>query len=57
MKQGEETTKSMEDDAMRCHEDYIRRTSKHPKRDIHTFRSWVRFIRRLRARYGPRKLD
>lgn len=36
---------------MKCHEDYIKRTSVHPERDIHTFRRLVYFIERLQDEY------
>jgi len=54
MKAGKKETAAMEADAIKCHEDYIRRTSKHPERDIGAFRRQVRFCKRLRKNYSIR---
>ena len=36
-------------DAIRCHVDYIRRTSSDPKRDVAQFKSYVRHMNKLQA--------
>jgi len=35
-------------DSIKCHEDYLKRTSKYPKRDIYAFRRYLRFCNSLR---------